>query len=152
MSMRRREILGGLTGFFSVPVLSSEANICRGDSIIRSVNEADIAKSYDPWTGDCWHIAVALSDAYNVDIRGFYHSNDIKYPVHVFVENESRYYDGLGRLRTSEFLDEWPNTIPEIVSFSREDITDIPYYEDSLRMNIYDLIVDTEGYSSWSGC
>lgn len=150
--MRRRDVLGEIVGFSSAPVFFSRGDNCRGSSIVDAVDESGIDDLYDPWRGDCWHIAVALHDAYDVELRGFYHRNDNKYPVHVFVEYDGLYYDGYGRLNTSELFDEWPETIRDVVDFTREDITEVPYYDDVLRVNIYDLIVNTEAYSSWSGC
>lgn len=152
LCMRRRDLLGGIAGLSSFPVLFSGYDSCRGASIVAAVDESEVSDLYDPWRGDCWHIAVALHDAYDVDLRGFYHSNDNKYPVHVFVEYDGSYYDGYGRLDTTDLFDEWPETIREVMSFTREDVTEVPYYNDVLRVNIYDLIVDTWAYSSWSGC
>ena len=151
--MKRRELLVGFSSLSLIPASFLKYDSCRGDNIVAAVSESNIDNMYEPWRGDCWHIAVALHDAYNVKIRGFYHPINTEYPSHVFVESDGSYYDGYGRLNPSEFYNEWPDTIREVVDLSREYIvTEVPYYSEQSREDIYDLIVETSAYSTWSGC
>lgn len=52
----------------------------------------------------------------------------------------------------NRFLDSCSDRVLVVVGFTRVYVTEVPYYTDLIRVNVYDLVVGADAYSSWSGC
>lgn len=119
-------------------------------AIKKSVRQSNIASAYEPWFGDCWHIAVALHDLYGTDIYGVKHKEKPEYPIHVFVEADGRFFDGKGAMTISELKKVWPKLSSKVNHHSKEYIVKTPYYRKSIKNDIQHLISKTRGYQNWS--
>lgn len=154
--MKRRKFLQrtGETSLLANPAISLfscffESNQKR-KAIRNSISEANLTEEYKPWYGDCWHIAVALFDVFDeLQMHAAYHPKTEEYPLHVFVEYDSTYYDGRGVLRVSDLIDEWEN-IYSPVPFTRARTLAVPWYSSSDMKDIREILINTEAYTNWS--
>lgn len=119
-------------------------------AIRAALSQANLSAEYEPWYGDCWHIAVALMDLFDdLQMHAAYHPEAEEYPYHVFVEHDETYYDGFGVLRVSDMTDEWPKT-KRPVPFTRERTLAVPWYSDSDMKDIRKILSNTDAYKAWS--
>lgn len=154
--MNRRYILKSIVSSATVSFSLYSLGKNRNDTtnlqraIEKSVYQSNIPDRYEPWFGDCWHIAVALRDLYETDIYGLKHKQNPEYPFHVFVKADGKFFDGKGDMTVSDLKKEWPRLIPEINKYPKKYITDVPYYRKSKKENIENLISETYAYKKWT--
>lgn len=160
----RREFIKILASIFGANFASREANSdamyfsnsldksTLRSTIEMSVSQANIQELYDPWYGDCWHIAVALHDLFpRVYIRGTeWEGSSWNGPGHVFVEFDGGYYDGTGKVTIEQFKETWSDMIPEVKEYDRDFITKVHYYEEDKKLDIESRIKSTPAYNNWN--
>lgn len=120
-------------------------------TIEQSIEQSNISETYEPWFGDCWHIAVAIHNLYDkTTICGVIHPQNPEYPLHVFIEANNKYFDGKGTMTVSTLQEEWAQLNPDINYYSKEYITSVPYYEESEMNKIQQRISETKAYKNWT--
>lgn len=76
--------------------------------IAEITKNANLSTKFDPWTGDCLNIAIALSDIFTVDEIYELGVRRERGVGHVFVMKDEVYIDGKGVFNMPEIWNRWP--------------------------------------------
>lgn len=78
------------------------------EEIIQIIEKTELEQKFEPWTGDCINIAVAIAELFDIDAIYELGVRDETGTGHAFVSKEDIYIDGRGRFQMKEIWENWP--------------------------------------------